>query len=110
MAWKAFHLPPAGVQASASVQAANTAAITQPGNPVDVNGTPVNEPRATIIAASASYSFANLRLTMTPGQYTNPNTDANWRNQNTFFLFTFGTRGASSFTGSGRSSPMGPRT
>jgi hypothetical protein len=96
---RAFSSPTPGVRASGTVHAANTVAVTQPGNPTDINGTPVAEPQAAITRTSASYSPSTLRLTLTPGQYTNPNADPNWQNPNTFFLFVFGQPGARTLTG-----------
>ena len=96
---RAFSSPASSVRASGTVHAANTAGVTQPGNPTNVNGTPVAEPRAAVTGTSASYSPSSLRLTLTPKQYTDPTVDPGWQNPNTFFLFVFGTPGARTLTG-----------
>lgn len=96
---RGFSSPASGVRASGTVHAANTAAVTQPGKPTDINGTPVAEPRAAVTGTSASYSPSTLRLTLTPKQYTDPTVDPGWQNPNTFFLFVFGRPGARTLTG-----------
>jgi hypothetical protein len=87
-AMSALHAGTVHVQAS-GVHAATSQTITQPGDPTDVNGDPVAEPRSAIVSSTATYTTASLSLSLTPAEWTNPITDPNWQTNpaNTGFAF-----------------------